>query len=40
MLSELAKKRLDICKQCPLYKETRNGAVCDSGKYISPDGKE
>lgn len=40
MLSELAKKRLEICKQCPLFKETKNGAVCDSNKYISPDGKE
>ena len=40
MLSELEKKGLDICNQCPLYRETRNGAVCDSGKYISPDGKE
>lgn len=40
MLSELSKRRLEICKQCPLYKETRNGAVCDSSKYISSDGKD
>lgn len=36
---ELAKKRLEICKQCPLYRESsRYGATCDNAKYISKDG--
>lgn len=40
MFDELSAKRLEICKQCPLYKEGRHGAVCDDSKYISPDGTE
>jgi hypothetical protein len=39
MLNELANKRLEICKKCPLYKETKNGAVCDSKKYMNPEGE-
>lgn len=38
---DLAQSRLAICKQCPGYKETKAfGPVCDSSKYISPDGQE
>ena len=40
MLDEFVNKRLEICKACPLYKETSNGPVCNPSKYISPDGKE
>ena len=39
MDNELVNKRLEICKQCPLYKESpRYGPVCDSSKFISKDG--
>lgn len=35
----LSKERLEICKKCPLYKEDpTRGPICDSNKYISPDG--
>lgn len=38
---DLAQSRLAICKECPGYKETKAfGPVCDSSKYISPDGQE
>ena len=40
MFDELSAKRLEICKQCPLYKEGKRGAVCDDSKYISPDGSD
>lgn len=33
-------ERINICKKCPLYKQQTWGAVCDSNKYISKDGKE
>lgn len=36
---ELSKKRIDICKQCPLYKNVLGG-VCDSSKYINPETEE
>lgn len=36
----LSKERMEICKKCPLYKEDKLlGPICDSNKYISPDGK-
>lgn len=38
MLSELASKRLEICKTCPLYTEKKSGAICDSKKYMNSDG--
>lgn len=38
MLSELANKRLEICKECPLYTEKRSGAICDSKKYMDIEG--
>ena len=38
---DLAQSRLAICKQCPGCKETKAfGPICDSSKYISPDGSE
>ena len=40
MLDELINKRLDVCKVCPLYKDTPNGPVCNPSKYISPDGED
>ena len=36
----MLEKRLEICKQCPLWKETINGPVCNPNKWINPkDGK-
>ena len=37
---DIAEKRMNICKQCPLYKESSYGPVCNSSKFISPDGKD
>lgn len=32
-------ERKSICEKCPLYKTDKlHGPVCDSNKYISPDG--
>lgn len=32
-------ERMEICKKCPLYKEDSiRGPICDSNKFISPDG--
>lgn len=32
-------ERMEICKKCPLYKEDPiRGPICDSNKFISPDG--
>lgn len=39
-IEELQEKRLAICKECPLYKETNYGSVCNNAKYLSPDGKD
>ena len=36
----MLEKRLEICKQCPLWKETINGPICNPNKWINPqDGK-
>lgn len=32
---ELQLKRLEICKQCGLYKETPEGPICNSKLYIN-----
>ena len=32
---ELVDKRLEICKACPLYKDTAFGAVCNPKLYIN-----
>ncbi len=40
-LSDLAKERLAICKQCLLFKDDpERGPICNPAKYMSPDGKE
>ena len=40
-LSDFAKERLAICKQCLLYKvDPEKGPICNPAKYMSPDGKE
>ena len=36
---ELIEKRLEICKSCPLYKETAFGAVCNPKLYINEAGE-
>lgn len=40
MLDEkMFNERMEICKKCPLYKEDSiRGPICDSNKFISPDG--
>lgn len=36
---DLSQSRLEICKNCPLLKISNAfGPICDSTKYISPDG--
>lgn len=36
----MLEERLNICKQCPLWKETINGPICNPNKWINPeDGK-
>lgn len=38
---DLSQSRLEICKSCPGCKiTTLFGPVCDSSKYMSPDGQE
>ena len=38
---DLSQSRLDICRQCPIFKKsTAFGPICDSTKYISPDGQD
>jgi len=40
-LSDFAKKRLAICKECLLYKnDPEKGPICNPAKYMSSDGKE
>lgn len=35
----LYEERIAICEKCPLYKLDKiRGPVCDSNKFISPDG--
>ena len=36
---ELVDKRLEICKVCPLYKETAFRAVCNPKLYINESGE-
>ena len=36
---ELVDKRLEICKACPLYKDTVFGAVCNPKLYINKEGE-
>lgn len=36
--NDLSESRLEICKQCPLFKDSSFGPICNSNKYISPDG--
>ena len=36
---DLSEKRLAICKECPLYKETPMGPICNPRLYINEDNK-
>lgn len=37
--NKLYTERMAICEKCPLYKVDKiRGPICDSNKYISPDG--
>lgn len=35
----LAENRMKICKQCPLYKETSLGPICNNRLYINIEDK-
>lgn len=38
---DLSQSRLEICKQCPGFKNSvAFGPICDSTKYMSPDGTD
>lgn len=37
---ELSEHRLEICKKCPLYKETYIGPICNPELYINITDKE
>lgn len=39
-IEELSKKRLAICRQCPLYKEDSWGPVCNPKRYLNPETGE
>lgn len=34
----LSEKRMKICKECPLYKKTPLGPICNPHLYINADG--
>lgn len=38
-MEEFAKKRLEVCKSCPLYEETEYGARCSNKRYVNKDKK-
>lgn len=35
----LYEERMKICKECPLYKETPVGPICNPKLYINKEGK-
>jgi hypothetical protein len=37
---DMSKARLAICKECPLYKETLAGAICNNKLWYNPDTKD
>lgn len=38
-MENLIENRQKICEGCPLYKiDSFYGPICDSNKYLSPDG--
>lgn len=39
-MENFVKKRLDICRNCPIMRQTEFGMKCDDRKWISPDGTE
>lgn len=34
---ELYRKRIKICEECPLFKQTVLGPVCNSSLYLNPE---
>ena len=34
---DISKARLEICKKCPLYKETLAGAICNNKLWLNPE---
>lgn len=36
---ELYESRMKICKECPLYKETPLGPICNPSLFINKDGE-
>lgn len=39
-MKNVVNERMKICIDCPLYKETKDGPICDPKKYMSPDGSD
>lgn len=35
---DLFSKRMEICKKCPLYKQTPLGPICNPNLYINEEG--
>lgn len=33
-------ERINICRNCPIIRQTEFGLKCDDRKWISPDGKQ
>lgn len=33
----LSEKRMDICKQCPLFSDKSYGFVCSNDKWLNPE---
>lgn len=36
---DLSNARLEICKECPLYKETSMGPICNPQLFINNEGE-
>ena len=37
--AEIAEKRMEICKSCPLYKEGIRGPICNPNLWINKNGE-
>ena len=38
--NDLSEERMNICRNCPLYKETPMGPICNPNLYINETDKE
>ena len=39
-MEDFIAKRLEICSNCPIMRQTDLGMKCDNRKWISPDGTQ